>query len=478
MAINLVSPTPGQTSTPVGGDKTKGVIYAKDYNLIAINLLAGQFITLDLKPSMVELSYFEDLYNNSVSGQVMISDAQGYIEKLGMHGNEYIRLAFGKDDNPNIRIDKLFRVYKISPRQKSTGFDSETYAIYFCSDEFVLSEQYRVSKSYVDKQISYIVNDILTVYIKAPEHKYNLRNIELTKGIYSIIVPNFKPFEAINWLARYALPGEYGNVGADMLFFENAEGYNFSSLQSLFKKRPYQTYHYRPKNIKTEDYGDPGSSEMFNVLGYELIDSFNIIEGISSGMFANRLLTIDTLLRRYEITDFNYMDYHNKAKTLNSNPIVNNLQNRFGQTVYDTPEGCYKLTTTNKNQSKVDYIKKRPESVTKDAFVETIFSQRKSQLALTNYTRMKLYVAGDPNLTVGMTINFNMLSQDPASEKDPKVVDKYYSGKYLITAVRHIIQTGAYNTVVEVVKDSLPNNYSVVDNSRPIYKATVSGVKK
>jgi len=478
MAINLVSPTQAQTSNPTVGDKTKGIVYSKDYNLISINLLSGQFITLDLKPSMVELSYFEDIYNNSVSGQVMISDAQGYIEKLGLHGNEYIRLAFGKDNNPNIRIDKLFRVYKISPRQKSSGFDSESYAIYFCSDELVLSEQYRISKSYPNKQISDIIKDILNVYIKAPEHKYNQRNIEQTKGIYSIIVPNFKPFEAINWLTLYSQSGIQGNVGADMLFFENAEGYNFSSLQTLFKRTPYQTYHYRPKNIKSEDYGDLGSTEVFNVLAYELIDSFNILDGISSGMFANRLLTIDPLLHRYEVTDFNYMDYHLKAKTLNSNPVVNNLQNRFGKTLYETPEGCFKLTSTNKNQSKVDYIKNKPDSVTKDSFVETTFSQRKSQLALTNYTRMKLYVAGDPNLTIGMTIDFKMLSQDPASEKDPKTTDKYYSGKYLITAVRHIIQTGAYNTVVEVVKDSLPNNYSNVDNSKPIYKATVSGVKK
>jgi hypothetical protein len=340
-----------------------------------------------------------------------------------------------------------------------------------------LSEQYRVSKSYVDKKIDQIVNDILKNYIKVPETKYNATNIETTKGVYSFIVPNFKPFEAINWLSLYAQSGSPNNVGCDMLFFENAEGYNFASLQTLFKKAPYFTYQYAPKNLAANQYAN-ADKEVFNVLAYEVNTSFNVLEGITSGMFANRLLTVDTLLRRYEITDFNYLEYQKKATSLNPNPVVNNLQNRFGHALYETPQGVFKMTGTNKNQANVPYIKSRPEAVTKDGFTETVFSQRKSQISLANYTRMKFYIAGDPNLTVGTTINFNMLSQDPASEKDPKKLDKYYSGKYLVTAVRHIIQITGYTTVIEAVKDSVPNPYTPVDNQQPIFKNTVAGVKK
>jgi hypothetical protein len=458
------------------GDTTLGIRYSKDYNLLALNMLSGQFITLDLKPMMVELSYFEDIYTNSVSGQILISDAQGLIEKMGMHGNEYLRMVFGKDDNPDIRIDKLFRIYSVSNRQKASGFDTENYVINFCSDELLLSEQYKVSKSYNNKNITQIVNDVLTTYLKVPANKYNPKNIEQTKGVYSIIIPTLKPFEAINMVSLYAQSAT--KLGADMLFFENAEGYNFASLQSLFEKQPYYTYEYRPKNISMENYDKNIDKEIFNVLGYEIINSFNAIEGISSGMFANRLITVNPLLRDYKITDFNYLDYQQKSKSLNKNPVVNNLQNRFGHALYQTPEACLKLSGTNSDMNKVDYIKSRPGSVTKDMFVETFFSLRKSQINLANYARMKLYIAGDPNVTVGRTINFNLLSQEPASSDDPKQIDKYYSGKYLVTAVRHILQTGGYSTVLEVVKDSLPEAYLDVDNARPIFKNTVAGVKK
>jgi hypothetical protein len=227
-----------------------------------------------------------------------------------------------------------------------------------------------------------------------------------------------------------------------------------------------------------QNYDKNIDKEVFNVLGYEILKSFNVIEGISSGTFANRLVTIDPLLRNYKTTDFNYINYHNKSKSLNENPVVNNLKNRFGNTLYETPQACFKLSGTNSGWDKVDYIKARPGSVTKDMFVETFFSQRKSQISLANYTRAKLYIAGDPNVTVGTTIEFDLLSQDPASEGDPKQLDPYYSGKYLVTAVRHIIQTAAYNTIIEIVKDSLPQPYLEVDNERPIFKNTVAGVKK
>lgn len=453
-----------------------GITYAKDYNLVSLNLLSSQFISLDLKPMMIELSYFEDLYSNFISGQLLINDAQGVMEKMGLHGNEYIRVAFGRDDKPELWIDKIFRVFQVSNRQKLTGFDVEGYVIHFCSDELLVSEQYKVSKSYNGKTISTIVNDILKTYIKVPETKYKAENIETTKGVYSFIVPNFKPFEAINSLSLYAQAAT--KQGADMLFFENNEGFNFVSLQTLFERQPYYTYEYRPKNINMKYYDDNITKGVFNVLGYEILKAFNVVEGISSGTFANRLITIDPLLRRYKVTDFNYMTYQEKAKTLNKNPVVNNLKDRFGNALYETPQGCLKLAGTNSNWENIPYIKARPGSVTKDIFAETFFSQRKSQINLANYSRVKLYVSGDPNISVGRTINFNLLSQSPADPTEEKQLDAYYSGKYLVTAVRHIIQTAGYNTIIEAVKDSLPEPYTDVNNNLPIWKNTVAGVKK
>jgi hypothetical protein len=48
-----------------------------------------------------------------------------------------------------------------------------------------------------------------------------------------------------------------------------------------------------------------------------------------------------------------------------------------------------------------------------------------------------------------------------------KGLDKFYSGKYLVTAVRHIIQPTVYQTVVEIAKDSSSRKYNAINNSDP-----------
>jgi hypothetical protein len=43
-------------------------------------------------------------------------------------------------------------------------------------------------------------------------------------------------------------------------------------------------------------------------------------------------------------------------------------------------------------------------------------------------------------------------------------LDEFYSGKYLVTAVRHIIQPTVFQTVLEIAKDSTPKPYSGINN--------------
>jgi hypothetical protein len=64
--------------------------------------------------------------------------------------------------------------------------------------------------------------------------------MQQTEGLYDFVIPYKKPFEAINWLSNYATA--VGKEGADFLFYENSEGFNFFSLQNLFTQAPYTTY--------------------------------------------------------------------------------------------------------------------------------------------------------------------------------------------------------------------------------------------
>ena len=50
-------------------------------------------------------------------------------------------------------------------------------------------------------------------------------------------------------------------------------------------------------------------------------------------------------------------------------------------------------------------------------------------------------------------------------------LDRYYSGKYLVTAVRHVIQSqGVFQTILEIAKEKPDNAYSPVSRNNINYK--------
>ena len=446
---------------------TKNIQYATEYQLDSISLVTSlQNGVINMLPFMVELNLFEDIYSSTISGELVVSDALGLISNFRLNGTEFLQVTLRKTTGDNHPIEKNYRIYKISTRTTNESNAYEIYTINFCSEEFLLAEQYRVSKSFKGTEISNIIKNILTKYVKVGIGAGTKPiNVEDTLGTYDFILPNKKLFETINWLATYALPKN--GLGADMLFFENRDGYYFRSLQTLYSQNPYQTYKFDPKNISNEL-----NQQVSNVFNFEVLDFFDTLGGIVNGTFANRAITINPLTRTYKVdNDFNYASYFNQAKTLNNHPAVNNYQNRYKKTLYDKPPaelevGTLRMVTENTAMKKDPYISKNPDAVANDINIRKYLPNRVAQIALANYTRIKITVAGDASLTVGKTIIFNTYEMNGTIERK---LDATYSGKYLITAVRHIVKNNSYITVLEMAKDSVSVSY-VAHNTQILQK--------
>lgn len=445
-----------------------GAYFPQDYSLKTLNFLTASGQRFELKKILLEMSYYEDIYSFSVSGYITVVDAQGFVELLQLTGNEYIEVNFSKTKSGVNSNDRLYRVYKVGDRKPTGNMNAEIYTLYFCSEELMLSEQNKISKSFTGEKISNIIKNVLTDKLKVDvEEKINV--IEETTGLYDFVIPRLKPFEAINWLSTYARPNKAGAVGADMLFFETKEGFSFRSLQSMFRDEIYATYKYQIKNI--EEKQQPFQEKTISVLDYEFVKAYDMMDEITSGAFANRLISIDTLARNYNVTDFNYSKYKSQAKTLNSNAPANELLDRLGQTQQTSFDSVLKVLTSNANQQNIEYIKQIPGSVAKNIAIETYVPNRTAQIALANYTVVKLKIPGDTGISVGRTIEFNLLSLKPSDSK--KDLDKYYSGKYLVTAVRHIIQPTTFQTVLEIAKDSSATAYAGISNQSAQFREAI-----
>ena len=178
---------------------------------------------------------------------------------------------------------------------------------------------------------------------------------------------------------------------------------------------------------------------------------------IEKGTFANRLISLDPLNRTVKVTNFDYTKYlglvGGQTSALSPSP------NRLGKTQNEAYTGTLKLAVGNSEQKKKDYVKDGLGSLANDIYLETFIPNRTSQLSLATYTRIKIRIPGDASITVGKTINFNLMSL-MANDQSEKGFDKYYSGKYLVTAVRHIIQSeGAFQTILEIAKEKPATSY-------------------
>jgi hypothetical protein len=442
-----------------------GIKSQLDYSLTNLTLLTS-VTTFDLKNTMQEISYNEDIFNNVLSGYVMIVEASGFIETLAINGTEFLRLTFSKFGDGSNQIDKLFRVYKLGKRKLEGTMYKESYVLYFCSEELLLSEQYKISKRYKDYLISDIVSDVLTNYLKVPSNKNG--TIETTYGKYNFIIPTLKPFDAINFVTNYARPNPQ-NPGADMLFYEDKNGFQYRSLQSLMKQTSYYTYTYKPKNIDSRDL----NSDVHNVLTYEFLDTFDTLNGITSGTFANQLISINPLTRTKKVTNFSYDAYQKSAKNLNPYSIIDDSINRNGDSLSQTPQAMLKLIFSNFDSGSNSYVAGVPGAAGNDIYAETFIPNRTAQLGLANYTRLRISVPGDCNLTVGRVLTFNLTSRNT---KNNGALDKYYSGNYFITGVRHIIDLTRFRTILEITKESVPTPYPANSNKSPLWSNSVKGI--
>jgi hypothetical protein len=211
-----------------------GISNVQDYSLETL-IIHTSVASFDLKLSMIEMSYVEDLFASVCSGYVFIAEASGFIETLALNGTEYLRVRFSKFGDNNSVIDKLFRVYKVSRRKLEGTTYKESYMINFCSDELLLSEQYKISKRYKNSLISDNINDILKNYLQVPTKRTGI--IERTYGQYDLIIPTLKPFDRRHFdlpipMARFQL--------IEYLIWHR-------SMPGERRPRPHETLHYAEK---------------------------------------------------------------------------------------------------------------------------------------------------------------------------------------------------------------------------------------
>jgi hypothetical protein len=404
------------------------------YTLSALSIVAHNGSESDLIHIFQEINIFEDVLSCTMSGNIVLHDGVNLISNLPIIGGETLKIAWsttGKEDRP---IKKDFVVHRIGPKAMISE-KARSYALYFTSPEQV----YDVTSSivrYIDGTASSMVERIYTDNFRETDKPFE---VEQTKNIHSVIPCHWSPFQTINYLSKLAISKNSDRTG--FLFYESNRGFHFKSVETLYEQEPSVEYSVMPAVGARIQGADEIQERLSNIKAYSIGETGHILDSISSGAFSHNWAYLDVFSKKCVSTQYDYKKDFDRSGHVDEHKVIpeetpwmSKMPNaRFMRVVHPG---------SNKgNRTSADFLR---------------MSARHALLAQMFLVENTVEIYGDSDLFVGMTADFEF----PAPEKmDQEFLgERFYSGKHLISAIRHTMTRDNYRMMISVVKDSLSDN--------------------
>ena len=432
--------------------------FAGEYAISELKLMSSSGNVVDLSMAYTALSLFEDIFSSSMSGLVVISDTNNILMNLPVTGQDYLSMKIvtpSLEKSPIDYTQTVFAVNKIDTRVDADG--TQVFQLHFISPELLRNERVRISKSY-ESTISNMVYDALNnaKYINTNKEIF----LEETKGIRKIVVPNSHPFDFIKKLAREAESKEYNSP--HYLFYENIFGIHFRSIESLYRQASIGSYHAGDVGFSLTTAGKI-EEEYARVVDYQIKSNNDTLANVVGGMLASKIITHDIVQKKYDINRHDYFQDFYKYKRVNynsttkDNPIYSEVPlDTFGNNLGNFDESRIHLhpTSTINNKDASHYTSDSELLYESNAIPETLLSRQAKFMELNAGTSINMQIKGNTTIACGDIVEFDMPIVGKSHGKGDS--DIYYSGRYLISKLRHIFQPSANNheIALTLVKDS------------------------
>ena len=452
----------------------ENIEFAGDFKLDNITIHNhDDTLAVDIKGLVVEFNIYESMFNNSLTGSLVISDSTNLIGKLPVQGTE--RLTFKLSTPGSLTIDCTevsghpMHVYAVSDKQQD-GDTKEIYVLHFASREFLRNIRTRVSQAYsgrMDQMVASILGD---------ENYLDSRktlNIQKTRNQDKIVIPNMHPFQAINMLQTRAMADNSNSVGYH--FYETPRGYHFRSWESMCvdangNPRPVkQSFEHMSVNVSDASAYDEKKNKITHdyqgVESYKFLNSsHDVAANQASGTYAHRVITHNLYDKSYKESDYHYHNYFNDTKHTDGNkvPVVATPVDFDDKSISDYAESKVTLMPTNRFAHNED-TGAFGVDVEQDGITEAARLSQKNQVI--GGTVLEMTIKGQSYLEVGDVVQFNLQTVENKKVSNGKF-DPQYSGRYIITKMRHRVTTTEYLNVLELAKDSVASSYHTNHSTR------------
>lgn len=413
---------------------------AGEIDIRKLEIVSSRGVALDIRHMILSLNIFEDIFSPFITGSVVIKDSLDLANYFPLVGDETLNITLATPGftKKGTFIDNVFRIYKLADRE-NVGDKVISYTLHFISVEAILDLNVKVSGSYNDN-VGKIAVKILEQYSLKPDS--DRFHIEPTINAISYVSNFWSPIQNLNYLADQAVSL---SDSPTFLFFENRNGLNFISLESL-----YNAPHVREfvKDNYSRDKHSTGSirnieRDYSNILNISIPTSFDYIQNIQNGTYSSTLITHDITTKNYVVHNFDILEHYDKDKRLNKYPLITKKVNH-------TPLSA--MATIHKNNA----VRPGNHDITNSKY----FQRRRSLMHLAESCKVEMTVLGRTDYTVGQKVKLHLSKTATVKKSDTKkdTTDNMFSGYYIISALRHNIGPSFHECTFELIKDSFDIN--------------------
>jgi len=419
------------------------VTYLK-YKSVEIRSLDGSR-RIDLTNSIVFADYFEDILSPCVTMTLQIVSQYSIFNGLPIRGGEVV--TFDTETySGDFTLDGDFSLYVYKVSGIISDANKETFTLHLVSREGLTNETARVQRKYQLRPINEHVTTILRDVLRT--NKFRSQNIERTSNSYSFIGTLKKPFYVLTWLGPKGIPStsSSGRSGtrargvSGFLFYENKDGFNFRSIDSLVSATRNQVGSTSRENILRYSYSQATTIDNngdFSILNYSFEKNIDLMKSLRVGMYANITYFYD--LYRNRIDGITYKLNEEIQSKLGGQGQLNYPQefgNRPSRILFRTSDAGVVQSngsTTESGRDAVDMAKSFSR-------YNLLFTQA-----------LNMIVPLNVNLKAGNIVYAQFQKVDAAKTGEP---DEEQSGNYLIKELRHHFEGGQMVTSLKLVRDS------------------------
>lgn len=407
--------------------------FAGEVNLSRVDLVSLNGMKVNIAAQVLTIEIFEDIFSPFMSLSIVLRESVDFINVFPFIGEEYIELSI-KTPSIEQTIDGRFYIYKITDRMY-TAEREVAYTIKAISEEFLIDANTRIN-SVISGNIAESARKLMKS--DGLDSKKNLI-VEKTSNSTKFVSNYWSPVKCLNYLASSASNLENS---PSYLFFENRDGLNFISINTLLQNNPYQKLskdNYSRTRIDREVDSKADVTEDYKrILDVKIPVLTDYMKAIQSGQMKSKLITHDILTKKYTAKDYSVKKDPQPFHLLNTNPIYSK---------YSLVNSSSTILTTPKHYASYQN------------FIDTT-NAKIVQRRLSFFENLRKYsinvnVLGRTDYTVGQIMDVFIPRTSQISKEDAdEGKDEMLSGKYLVSAISHVITRENHTCNLELIKNS------------------------